>query len=68
MYFTCTTTLIETFRAQFPAEFNFEGNRAIVFEVDETVPEDAVRSCIAAALTYRRQSANGARNAPSASG
>jgi Domain of unknown function (DU1801) len=53
MYFHCKTTLVETFRTLFPGEFHFEGNRAIVFDIDADLPEDAVRVCIAAALTYR---------------
>ncbi|NOT88264.1 MAG: DUF1801 domain-containing protein [Lysobacter sp.] len=53
MYFHCKTTLVETFRTLFPGEFGFEGNRAIVFDMDADLPEDAVRVCIEAALTYR---------------
>jgi hypothetical protein len=53
MYVHCKTTLVETFRTLFPGEFGFEGNRAIVFDLDADLPEDAVRVCIAAALTYR---------------
>ena len=42
----------------FPADFHFVGNRALVFHNAEPVPTDALRICIAAALTYhskRRQ-------------
>ncbi len=53
MYFHCKTTLVETFRTLFPGEFGFEGNRAVVFDMDADLPEDAVRVCIEAALTYR---------------
>jgi hypothetical protein len=35
-------------------DFKFEGNRAIVFDLDETVPVDSLAFCIAAALTYHR--------------
>ena len=54
MYFHCRTSLIETFRALFPDELRFEGNRAIVFDESDELPEDALRFCIAAALTYHR--------------
>jgi len=54
MYFNCQTTLVETFRTLFPAEFQFEGNRAIVFKVSEAVPADSLAFCVAAALTYHR--------------
>lgn len=50
----CQTNLIDIFRALFPEELNFEGNRAIVFEESDTVPTDSLAICIAAALTYHR--------------
>ena len=56
MYFICTTNLVETFRSMFPRDFQFEGNRAINFSVNDAVPEDALRFCIAAALTHRLRS------------
>jgi hypothetical protein len=54
LYFNCQTTLVETFRALFPDDFRFEGNRAIVFNASDAVPTDALVFCIAAALTYHR--------------
>ncbi len=54
MYFNCQTRLVDTFRTLFPTEFSYEGNRAIVFDTDQAVPEDALRFCIAMALTYHR--------------
>jgi hypothetical protein len=53
MYFICTTGLIDMFRSVFAQDFKFEGNRAIVFKTEEAVPWDALRFCVAAALTYR---------------
>lgn len=53
MYFLCQTNLVETFRTLFPREFRFEGRRAIVFELADSVPTDAMAFCIAVALTYR---------------
>ncbi|MEZ5465136.1 MAG: DUF1801 domain-containing protein [Lysobacteraceae bacterium] len=55
LYFHCRTNLIETFRTMFPNDFVFAGNRALVFRLDTPIPEDAVRTCIAAALTYHRR-------------
>ena len=52
MYFHCQTTLVDTFRELYPDEFSFEGNRAIIFSEEEALPEDALRHCIALALTY----------------
>lgn len=54
MYFNCQTTLVATFKTLFPGDFEFEGNRAIVFEAKDRVPTRAVALCIAAALTYHR--------------
>lgn len=56
MYFLCTTNLVETFRTMFPNDFRFEGNRALVFGLDERVPMDALSVCIAASLTYHLKS------------
>ncbi|MES2584779.1 MAG: DUF1801 domain-containing protein [Pseudomonadota bacterium] len=55
IYFNCQTTLVETFKTMFPGEFTFEGNRAIVFDVTNTVPTETLAFCIAAALTYHRR-------------
>lgn len=55
MYFNCKTDLVETFRTLFRDEFQFDGNRAIVFDVEDKVPIDALKICIAAALTYHRK-------------
>jgi hypothetical protein len=52
IYFHCQTDLVATFRTMFPQDFRFEGNRAIVFQQDDTVPTDALAVCIRAALTY----------------
>ena len=54
MYFNCKTNLIDTFRTIFPDDFKYEGNRAIVFGSNSVIPADALRFCIAAALTYHR--------------
>lgn len=51
MYVSCQTTLVETFRKRFP-DFTYEGNRAIIFDVTERVPQDDIKECILMALTY----------------
>ncbi len=55
MYFNCQTNLISSFRTLFPGEFNCEGNRAIVWSLDEVVAMDALAVCLAAALTYHQR-------------
>jgi hypothetical protein len=54
MYFNCKTTLVDTFRTLFPNDFQFDGNRALIFRLSESIPEDALKHCIGAALTYHR--------------
>jgi Domain of unknown function (DU1801) len=55
MYFHCQTNLIETFRAMFPNDCKFEGNRRIFFDEHDVVPVDVLAFCVAAALTYHRR-------------
>lgn len=52
MYFNCQTDLVESFRTMFPNDFKFEGNRALVFSLEEKVPKGSLALCIAASLTY----------------
>lgn len=54
MYFHCQTDLIATFQSLYPGQFRFEGNRAIVFDADDAVPEKQLCHCISLALTYHR--------------
>ncbi|WOO39677.1 DUF1801 domain-containing protein [Rubellicoccus peritrichatus] len=52
IYFHCQTTLVETFRNEFGDKFRYEGNRALIFDANEAVPEKALLECISMALTY----------------
>ena len=51
-YFHCQTTLLESFRHLYPDAFVYEGSRAILFQVGEAYPADALRHCVTLALTY----------------
>ena len=55
MYFNCQTTLVETFKTLFPQDFQFDGNRAIIFKLTDTVPISELMFCVKAALTYHRK-------------
>lgn len=55
LYFHCQTNLVETFRDHYPDILRFEGNRAVLFDASDDLPERAVRHCIALALTYHRR-------------
>ena len=52
MYFNCKTTLVDTFKSLFPDTFRYQGNRAIVFGLNDKIPEQELRLCIAMALRY----------------
>jgi hypothetical protein len=51
MYFNCNTNLVDTFRTLFP-DLAFAGNRALVFQLGDELPADAVARCVELALTY----------------
>ena len=54
MYFSCSSQLVPSFKAVYHDLFKFEGNRAIIFEVNERFPENELKRCIAAALRYHK--------------
>lgn len=54
MYFQCTSRLVNTFRMVFEHQFQYEGKRAIVFELDQEIPVWELKACIKAALTYHK--------------
>ncbi|MCB0279589.1 MAG: DUF1801 domain-containing protein [Calditrichaeota bacterium] len=54
VYFKCTSKLVPTFKAIYPDTFQFEGDRAIVFKLNEQIPESELKQCIAMALTYHK--------------
>lgn len=54
IYFKCTSKLVPTFREIFPQTFRFDGNRAIVFDLDEEIPRSELKQCIKAALEYHK--------------
>ena len=55
LYVHCQTSLADTYRSLYGDLLNLEGNRAILFSADTPLPLEAVRHCIALALTYRPQ-------------
>ena len=60
LYVHCQTSLVETFRTLYRAEYGagnseelrFEGNRAVIVGIDRELPEEALKRMIHAALTY----------------
>jgi hypothetical protein len=54
MYFQCSTRLVETFRIVYKNIFKFEGNRAILFDLDEKILESELNDCIKATVNYHK--------------
>lgn len=52
MFVHCQTTLVDTYRALYGDQFTYEGTRCL--HVDPEPPLDALRHCIALALTYHQ--------------
>lgn len=52
MYVHCQTDLLDRYRQLYSDKLTFDGNRAVVFNVGKSLPGDAVKHCIAMALTY----------------
>ena len=51
VYFHCQTDLVATFRELYP-ELSYGGNRSILLDAADQLPETALRHCVALALTY----------------
>lgn len=54
MYFKCTSRLVDTFRLVYDHKFHYEGNRAIVFQLNQKIPVLELKKCIKATLTYHK--------------
>lgn len=52
IYFKCTSKLVPTFRKVFGNLFRYENNRAIIFKMNDDIPESELKACIRAALNY----------------
>jgi hypothetical protein len=52
MYFHCKTKLVDTFKEINHDVFRFEGNRAIVFDIDDKIQVEALKHCVKLSLTY----------------
>jgi hypothetical protein len=51
VYFHCQTDLVATFRERYP-ELSYGGNRSIILNAQDQLPEAELRHCVALALTY----------------
>ncbi|WP_417617321.1 DUF1801 domain-containing protein [Parasphingorhabdus sp.] len=57
LYVHCQTDLIERYQQLYSETLTFDGKRAVVFDVNDELPVDAVRHCITMALTYHLRKA-----------
>ena len=55
MYFNCKTDLAATFRDLYGDTLQIGGKRSILLDADRPPPDDALRHCIALALTYHQR-------------
>jgi len=53
LYVHCGTSLIQTYKTHYADTLAFEGKRAVLIDAEDDLPEEAIRHCIALALTYR---------------
>lgn len=51
----CQTDLVDRWREQYGGTLGFEGNRAILLDLQATLPREKLAHCIAMALTYKRR-------------
>lgn len=52
LYVPCSTNLLDRYRSMFGDIFEYEGDRAIILNLEDDLPEDAIKDCIELALTY----------------
>lgn len=54
IYFKCTSKLVPTFKMIYKDKFRYEGNRAIIFKLNDEIPEVELKNCISVALRYHK--------------
>ena len=54
IYFNCNTKLVETFKELYGDTFVYQGNRALVFELNQTLPSKELAHCLSLALHYKK--------------
>lgn len=52
IFFHCQSRLVDQFRQLYPDTFQFQDDRAIVFDATEALPSRELSHCIALALTH----------------
>ncbi len=52
IYFKCTSKLVSSFKEVYGDLFTYEGHRAIIFQLEDKIPEAQLKNCISAGLRY----------------
>ncbi len=52
LFFHCQSGLVDSFRDHYGGKLNFEGNRSIVLGPGDDLNAEALRHCVALALTH----------------
>jgi len=55
MYFHCKTKLVDTFKELYRDKLKFDGNRAVVFNINDRIPVNELKHCILLSLTYHQR-------------
>ena len=55
MYFHCKTKLVDTFKELYRDTLKFDGNRAIIFNMNDKIPVNELQHCIELSLTYHQR-------------
>ncbi|WP_337920485.1 DUF1801 domain-containing protein [Vibrio cholerae] len=53
IFFNCKTKLVDTFRELYSDTLKFQGNRAIVLNINEVLPIEQLSHCIEISLKYK---------------
>ncbi len=53
-YFNCNSNLVSTFKTVYKDVFTYEGNRAIIFKMEDELPVTELKNCIKICLTYHK--------------
>ncbi len=54
LYFNCKSKLVDTFKELYHGRLQFEGNRAIIFNLNDDIDIKALQHCIQLALNYHK--------------
>jgi len=55
LYVHCQTSLIDDFKKSHPDAFRYSGTRALLFELEDQLPEKELEEFILATLTYHKR-------------